>query len=82
MYTFLQQLGIVRRPETGKDTIRPLIVANSPWMLICATEVHDLVKHSLEIEIQKIESDADYKVEEQVVRAFITRFECEEREEE
>ena len=48
----------------------------------CAAEVHDLVKQALKIEMQKIESDADYKAEEQVVRAFITRFECEEREEE
>jgi hypothetical protein len=47
-----------------------------------AAEVHELLKQALKIEIQKIESDADYKVEEQVVRAFITRFECEEREEE
>jgi hypothetical protein len=37
---------------------------------------------ALEIEMQKIEADAEYKIKEKVDRAFITRFECEEREEE
>ncbi len=38
-----------------------------------AAEVHDLVKQALKIEMQKIETDADYKAEEKVDRAFITR---------
>jgi hypothetical protein len=32
--------------------------------------------------MQKIEADADYKAKEKVARAFITRFEREEREDE
>jgi hypothetical protein len=47
-----------------------------------AAEVHDLVKQTLKIEIQKIETDVDYKAKEEVGRAFITRFEREEREDE
>jgi hypothetical protein len=47
-----------------------------------AAEVHDLVKQDLKIEMQKIEARADYKAKEEVVRAFITRFEREEREDE
>jgi hypothetical protein len=45
-----------------------------------ADEVHDLVKQVLKIEMQKIETDTDYKTKEKVARAFITRFEREERE--
>ncbi len=45
-----------------------------------ADEVHDLVKQALKIEMQKIETDTDYKTKEKVARAFITRFEREERE--
>jgi hypothetical protein len=44
--------------------------------------VHDLVKQALKIEMQKIEAGADYKAKEEVARAFITRFEREEREDE
>jgi hypothetical protein len=47
-----------------------------------AAEVHDLVKQDLKIEMQKIEAGAVYKAKEEVVRAFITRFEREEREDE
>jgi hypothetical protein len=47
-----------------------------------AAEVHDLVKQALKIEMQKIEAGADYKAKEEVARAFITRFEREEREDE
>jgi hypothetical protein len=44
-------------------------------------EVHDLVNQTLKIEMKKIEVDVDYKAKtEKVARAFITRFECEERE--
>ena len=44
-----------------------------------AAEVQDLVKQALKIEMEKIEADADYKAKEKVARAFITRFEREER---
>ena len=43
-------------------------------------EVQDLVKQALKIEMEKIEVDPDYKTKEKVARAFITRFEREERE--
>jgi copper(I)-binding protein len=45
-------------------------------------EVHNLVKQTLKIEMQKIEDDTDYKAKEKVARAFITRFEREERKDE
>ena len=45
-----------------------------------SAEIHDLVKQVLKIEMQKIETDVDYKAKEKVARDFITRFEREERE--
>jgi hypothetical protein len=42
-------------------------------------EVHDLVKQDLKIEMKKIETDVDNKDKEKFDRAFITRFEREER---
>ena len=46
---------------------------------------YELVKQALKIEMQKMENfqvNADYKAKENVARAFITRLEREEREEE
>jgi hypothetical protein len=40
------------------------------------------VKEALKIEMHKIEADTDYKAKEKVARAFITRFEREDREDE
>ena len=45
-----------------------------------AVEVHDLVKQALKIELEKIEAEAEYKNKDKVARAFIARFEREERE--
>jgi hypothetical protein len=45
-----------------------------------AAEVQGLVKQALKIELEKIEAEADYKNKEKVARAFIARFEREERE--
>jgi hypothetical protein len=45
-----------------------------------AAEVHGLVKQALKIELEKIEAEAEYKNKEKIARAFITRFEREERE--
>ncbi len=45
-------------------------------------EVHNLVKQTLNIEMKEIETGTDYKAKEKVARTFITRFECEEREDE
>ncbi len=39
-----------------------------------------LVKQALKIELEKIEAEAEYKNKEKVARAFIARFEREERE--
>jgi RNase H-fold protein (predicted Holliday junction resolvase) len=48
-----------------------------------AEEVHELVKQTLKIELQEIDEDHDgYKAKEKVARAFITRFEREERKDE
>ena len=45
-------------------------------------EVEGLVKQALEIEMEKIEADAEFKTKEKVPRTFIPRFEREEREDE
>jgi hypothetical protein len=50
-----------------------------------AEEVHELVKQTLKIELQKVDEDNgdsryDYKDKEKVVHAFITRIDREERE--
>jgi hypothetical protein len=43
-------------------------------------EVQGLVQQALKIELEKIEAETDYKNKEKVARAFIARFEREERE--
>ncbi len=45
-----------------------------------AAEVQGLVNQTLKIEMEKIEAETEYKTKEKVARAFITRFEREERE--
>ncbi len=45
-----------------------------------AAEVQGLVKQDLKIELEKIEVETEYNNKEKVARAFITRFEREERE--
>ena len=45
-----------------------------------AAEVQGLVKQALKIEFEKIETETEYKNKEKVARAFIDRFEREERE--
>jgi hypothetical protein len=45
-----------------------------------AAEVQGLEKQALKIELEKIEAEAEYKNKDKVARAFISRFEREERE--
>jgi hypothetical protein len=45
-------------------------------------EVQGLVKQAFKIEMEKIEADDDFKSKEKVARAFIVRFDREEREDE